>query len=204
MIAESHYWKDDLLRLERQISLWRSRKRWTAHQRYRLERELFILAYAIRRLHESHKLIDATASMLVRVKRYPHNGTPVTSLNSHRLDELYNFEAGALARRPLLHLCGQVIHSYIIEPCARGRYSEMLTGVMVCSERHRNRQLYYVSFAELQRVLRRVGRDYPTRSHAEYSVAKGDYVYRMSKRRVRGQRQGSFGAPGERPKSIGM
>lgn len=55
MIHDSHYWKDDLLKLSRKLESRLLQTRWGDRNLYIIEKEIFIGFYSVRKLIESKK-----------------------------------------------------------------------------------------------------------------------------------------------------
>ncbi|HYD39450.1 MAG TPA: hypothetical protein VEB43_01360 [Anaeromyxobacter sp.] len=131
-------------------------------------------AFVVRRLADSHKLSDATVSMLLRVGQMPTTGKPVTLINNHRLDEWFDFSRSRRCQQPLPFLCNQAIHSYVFGVYT-DRAGKRLAGVYIASDYQRNRALFAVPLAELERAFRRASNDYPTNLHYSFDEKLGDY-----------------------------
>lgn len=175
MIWESSYWKADLLRFADQLGRARKTASSSASKTYvSVEKAVLMGAFVVRRLVESHKLSDSTAGMLLRVNRVPPTGKRVTLLNNHRLEELFDFARSGRSRQALPFLCNQAIHSYIFAVYS-DRTGKRLAGVFMASDWQRNRALFAVPLAELERAFRKAGSDYPTESVSVFDEKLGDY-----------------------------
>ena len=173
MIYESHYWKSDLLR---SASLLRSRvaqKRWHPATFASVEREVMIGFYSLRKLIDASKIDDRTASQRVPVTVYPSTGKRVTRTNWTHWWELYKLEEPTSAELELLLLCHQFVHSYVFS-CEFSETREFI-GVLVSSDREKNRKLYSVSVPDIARAFESAGSSYPNHVRMTFNARKGDY-----------------------------
>lgn len=173
-MIESAYWKTELSKAADDIELRCRPTRWTEKRAVLLEREIILAMFSVRTLIERHKLSDRLVHKPISVTAYPKKlEEPVTVLNRHEVDELYDFDRPRTRKVALDFLCNQIIHSYIIFPVRdekRGFYH-----VLVCSDYERNRHLYSVLVEALVALLREVGMDYPNRMHLDYDPKIQDY-----------------------------
>jgi hypothetical protein len=159
MINESHYWKTPLLR----AATWLERLRLTdANEEralVRVERELFVGFYAIRKLLETFKVSPETRTM-----EFPLQWSPcikmVDYMNAHRVEELFDLDTQHTEQRHLGFLCNQFVHSYVfvVMPDDEGR----IAGVYISSDNTRSEKLYFVTRAQILLAFRTVGKDYPS------------------------------------------
>jgi hypothetical protein len=189
MIAESKYYKDDLLRFARQLGRWTKAGSWTQRRWYEFERELLLSMIVVRRLSESAVISDKVASQPVQLRTYKLAPKKIVHrMNSHRIDELYDWNASALTTRPLVFVANQIIHSYVLT-LLKGPGREI--SVFVASDRERNRVAYLLSAREVDKILRSVGLDYPDQMNMRWNDQRGDYDWHLTtttppRRRVRG------------------
>ena len=166
MIWESCYWKEPLLK----TALWLRRFRMHAGTRestlVKIEKEVMIGFYAIRKLIESHKLSDSVASSSHPISSFP-NLKPVRHLNWHKIGVLYDLTRETKESRNLRFLCNRFIHSFVFLIDAKS--NERLAGIYVASDNDRNQRVFYVSIDTIIGVFRLVGRDYPAHSSYEYN-----------------------------------
>lgn len=179
MIWESSYWKDGLLKLARDL------KRRTMHQKCwpeaslaHLEQSLMVGFYSIRKLMEARKLSESTTSRRFVVKAYRCKGKPVTFLNWHHLDALYDLENPENRDLDLKALCNQFIHSYVFSPVFSD--DNRLQSILVTSDHQRSRVLYEVSIEQLISLFELAGADYPNHISWHYDPIKRDYIVHAS------------------------
>jgi hypothetical protein len=185
VIWESRFWKADLLKFAEQLRRARTGTKPFSDAMYvTVEKAVLIGAFVIRRLADSHKLSDATVAMELRTRRFPATGYGATLINNHRVEKLFDFTRAAPSRQPLLFLCNQAIHSYVFEPYPDSR-GKRVVGLLIASERQRNRAMFAVPLSEIERAFRKVGNDYPTYSYSEFDEKAGDYKVTQYARRPR-------------------
>ena len=175
MIGESRYWKAELLRLATRLVRARAHLPAMRASTYvSVEKAVILGAFVIRKLADSNKLSDSNKDMLLHVRRMAASGKPVTLMNNHRLDELYNFRKTERCTLPLRDFCNQAIHSYILAAYVE-RSGRRIVGVYVASDRQRARGLFAVPLSELVRAFKRTGNDYPEYMSFRFDSALGDY-----------------------------
>lgn len=183
MIWESRYWKDELLRYARDLRKRRLQRRWTEDSFGRLERNIMLGFFTIRKLMDSRRLSDSTMRLPIKISRFPGKGTHVTLFNSSQVDKHFDFRSQTDIAESLLFVCNQVIHSYVFE--FENSPNGSLSAVLFTSDRHRRRHLFRITVGSLIRLFDRVGRDYPTHMTATFSAEKGDYVVHQKAHRGR-------------------
>ena len=168
MIWESSFWKDDLLRKARSLARRSSQKRWPEASMAKVEQEVMLAFYAIRKLIEAEKLSTATAQQRLSVRRYPPTGKPVTKMNWHHLEELFDLGNPTTESRDIEFICNVFIHSLVFL-LLKDEHDRGLVGFLVTSDKQRKKGLFEVPLHTVLGVLRQVARDYPN-----YSVRTGD------------------------------
>lgn len=162
MICESHYWKRPLLRTATWLERWRLDENVSERDLARIERELFVGFYAIRKLLETFKVSPSTRQRTYLLVWSPGIGT-ADYMNWHRLDEHFDLDDLHEERHDLMFLCNQFIHSFIFLPTIDE--DGALGGVYIASDRIKKYKLYFIDIAQIVDAFRTVGRDYPTRLH---------------------------------------
>jgi hypothetical protein len=162
VISESRYWKAPLLRAANWLERLRIEDRTREHSLARVERELFIGFYSIRKLLETFKISPSTRTMAFSLQWSPCIKV-VDYTNAHRIDELFNLELSHSESRDLEFLCNQFMHSYvfILAQQENGRFA----GAYVASDKARKEKLYFVELAHILTAFRTVGKDYPRSQH---------------------------------------
>ncbi|WP_312114331.1 hypothetical protein [Brevibacillus reuszeri] len=172
MIWESSYWKDDLLALSEKINTKYRIAAFTEELSVEFEKDIMISLYSIRKLIEAYKLSSNTKSIQLKVKSYK-NLKNVTLLNWHRIYELFDLDNPIDEKLQANQLYNQIIHSYIFH-IATGE-EKGIDGFFFCSDRMKNKKLYYIELIELERFFTIVGNDYPARQRIDYEESIQDY-----------------------------
>jgi len=135
--------------------------------------------FSVRVLIERHKLSQEVLTKPYVVDAHPKKvSKPVTWLNSHRVEELYDLSAKSSRSLNPLFLCNQVIHSYILIPVQE---KQQFSHILVCSDYERNRYLYFVPVSSILDLLRTVASDYASRMECHFNPKKQDYDIRQYK-----------------------
>jgi len=138
----------------------------------RVEKELFIGFYAIRKLLETFKVSDSTRAMTFDLQWSPCLKS-VDYLNAHRIDELFDLKETATETRDIGFLCNQFVHSYIFVP-AEGEQGE-IAGFYVTSDKSRHEKLYFVALSQVLSAFHTVGHDYPTKMNLKRNRKTGQW-----------------------------
>lgn len=164
MIWESCYWKEPLLKTASWLSRFRMHDGTRESTLVKIEKELMIGFYTIRKLIEAYKVSDSIASSHYQISWFP-NREPIRYLNWYRIDVLYDLTQETKESRDLRFLCNRFIHSYV--------FIIDSSGIFVASDKDRNQRLYYVSMDTIIKIFRLVGRDYPAYGSYEYDQKTG-------------------------------
>lgn len=175
MIFESRCWKDDLLRRADALARRKTQRRWPEASLAKVERELMIAAYSIRKLIEAKKLSDSVAEQTVPALSFAATGHGATLSNWDRIEKLFDFDAPAEVAISALDLANQLIHSYVFVILV-GEGS--LDGFLVSSDRYRNERVLRVEIDAFIALLRSIGNDYPARTVRTWNEKRQDYDVR--------------------------
>ena len=113
MIAESWPWKRELAKHVHAIRRRITQLRWPPSTLAALERDLFVAAYAVRKLVEAVKVSDEVEASSLLARAHPRRDRPVDVANRHRVDDLYDLTISSEQRVGLRQFCNQVIHSFV-------------------------------------------------------------------------------------------
>jgi len=72
--------------------------------------------YSVRKLHEARKIYTLTMKQQIVLRSHPCSKMPVTKLNYHNLDEIYELDKEKKKTRDFSFICNQMIHSFIFSP----------------------------------------------------------------------------------------
>ena len=172
MIWESCYWKETLIKLCSKIEKWECNRKLDETDFVEIEQALMIGFYSIRKLIEAKKLSDKVVNAEFSGESYK-NIKNVTNLNWHKIEELYDLNNYTKIKLKLPFVCNQIIHSYIfvIDELDIGGFS----GIYMCSDYKRNKELYHVSSAELKNIFSLIGNDYPYTGRRVFNQNTKDY-----------------------------
>jgi hypothetical protein len=173
VIDESAYWKDDLLKRSSLLRRYIVQKRWPGASFAKCEQTVMIGFYSIRKLIEAKKLTDVLIRTSVSIRRYPPKGKPVTRINRHKVDELYDLDEPEEQNLPLMELCHQFVHSYIFTPVLTEQGG--LFAIWVASDRQRSRSLLEVGAKTIINIFENIGKDEVRSVRMKFDVTNGDY-----------------------------
>ncbi len=176
---DSAFWKTELFPVVESLERLSRFSRFNTRLANMFEKEimhaLFSVRTLIKRFKLSQELLSETIDVLAYSKTTPK---PVTWLNSHDINELYNLNAPKPKQLTPSFLCNQVIHSYILIPLHEDR---KFTDILVCSDYQKNRWLYLVPVQRIIKLVRDVAFDYPSRMNITYNPKRRDYDIRNYK-----------------------
>jgi hypothetical protein len=173
MITESYYWKKPLLVGAKVIRKYMDAENISEAQFARIEREIFIGFYSIRKLLEATGKVSAeTRDMKVAIKRYEKRAAqPIIDwYNRSEFWELYDLNKPALESRDLLYVAHRMVHSFIFILSG----DDDGHGAFFTSDRDKEARLNFVSTDEIVRVFETVGNDYPSGFRAWRDRATGE------------------------------
>jgi len=170
MIYDSRNWKEPLLKAAVWCEAVRLNDKNSDRVLVRVERELFVGFYAIRKLLDTFKVTDKTRAKTFTLKWSPPKRT-VDYMNWHRIDKNFDLKVVRSETRNLRFMCDQFVHSYVFIPRLgrRGR----LSGFYLSSDRMRHAKLYFIGIRQVLSAFRTVGRDNPTRMHGKRNKDTG-------------------------------
>jgi hypothetical protein len=160
MISESWYWKRPLIETAQRLTLLKSVADVSEEQLVQFEKDILIGFYSIRKLFETPtKVTDAIKETKFDLNWYPNKGEKVTWRNSHKLDELYDFEPGGREMRDAWFICGRVIHSFILVPL----FAELggIEAILFTSDTDKDKRLYSLHIDRVIELFTSVGSDFP-------------------------------------------
>lgn len=180
MITESYYWKKPLLAGAKAIRKHMDSKDISEAQSARIEREIFIGFYSIRKLLEATgKVSTETRTMKVALKRYEKRADqPIADwYNRSEFWELYDLYKPAQEFRDLLYVAHRMVHSFIFVLSG----DDDGHGAFFTSDRDKDTRLNFIGTDEIVRVFETVGQDYPSSFHAWRDEATGEMKWSVAK-----------------------
>jgi len=182
MITESSYWKKPLLTGARFIRKYMGEENITDAQFARLEREIFIGFYTVRKMLEATgKVSPETRNLQVSLKCYSkRNGQPsVDWYNRSELWELYDLENGRSEERDLLYVAHQMVHSFIFALSE----NDDGHGAFFTSDRDKKTRLSFITTNEIASIFELVGNDYPSEFNAWRDPETGEMKWAVPPRK---------------------
>lgn len=129
--------------------------------------------FIVRRLIELNKVSSLTRNFQMKVFSCPTRGEHVTSLNHHRIDELYDLDNERQQTKKPLYLSNQFIHaytSYIMRDESRN-----WSDVYIVSDFDRNECIWRIPIAEIHHLFATAAKDYPHSIQKIYNKKTRDY-----------------------------
>jgi len=173
-MMQSYYWKKDLIEHAKKLKPKNKPRKWSEKLMVNFEKELIISFFCIRRLFELDKLSNISKKYKATIYKYKSIGKKITKLNQSGIDEIYDLDKGIRTTVKITFLCNQFIHNCTI--FAYRNEDRNWSGVYLCSNLERNKNIYRVPVEEIINVFNTVGNDYPKRFMMKYNEEKNDYI----------------------------
>lgn len=171
-MIESIYWKEELTRIAKTIQPVVKPKRWTERAACIVERDVMIGFFIVRRMIELKKVSSKIAKMRLEVFSSPVT-KKITWINSHKLDENYDWKAEKTEYKPTLYICNQFIHAY---------FSFVLRGLdrnwadmIIVSDFDRNKTVWRIACATISDLFEAASKDRPTKTEITFDPSPNDY-----------------------------
>lgn len=148
----------------------------------RIEREIFIGFYTVRKLLEATgKVSPETRDLQVSLKCYPKlDGQPqVDWYNRSEFWKLYELEDGRSEQRALLYVAHQMVHSFIFVLSGHDDGH----GAFFTSDRDKKTRLSFITTSEIARIFEIVGNDHPSGFHASRDPDSGEMKWTVPPRK---------------------
>jgi hypothetical protein len=157
MIHDSGPWKAQLLRDATLLERWAQEPEPSESRSFRIERRVFLAAYAMRKLDEALKVSTALLGEPMLVQQFDSTRPGYAAHNSYGFDRYFDLEHPRPAELPRRRLLNMLIHSlaYIEVVGDAGTYD----GFMVTSDRERERGLFQIDLTAYTRLMREAGWD---------------------------------------------
>ena len=159
MIWESHPWRKMLRKHVKFYKNFRFSEEIKDHDDFKIEKTVFIDAYAIRKLIEAKKLITKDEKSLVRLTALKKGNKRITLKNWYKIHELYNFDTAHQVTKTIPDVCHLIIHSFIFLPAAE---KEKLDGFYFTSDKTKDKALYKITLEDWISLLTTVASSEPT------------------------------------------
>jgi hypothetical protein len=149
MIWDSSPWKRDIARRADALRRRKDQKRWSEASMARVEQDIFLSAFAVRKLIESFKISDEVESRSIRAKGYKRRSGAADVMNWHRIDQLCELDNAGWRTVSLKDFCNQIIHSYMFVLRSR-----TLVSLVASSSRRTKRKSRTYCFLKSMRLSR--------------------------------------------------
>jgi len=169
---DSRCWKASLARLAQKLKRRCLQRRWSNWSADLLFLEVNMAFLCIRKLIEMRKLTDRTRLLEVKCEIYK-NRKAVNFLNAASVDRLYDFSTKRRSRLGLQECANQIIHSYVWSLLLQSDGS--IRGILVCSDRGRQRGLYLIAISEIVRIIGKVAADEVKEMSMTRDLQLGDF-----------------------------
>lgn len=158
MIYESYPWKCDIATRAARLRRRKQQKRWPEASFAAVERDIFLSAYAVRKLIESNKISDEVQYSTIRAGAYQSRHIAVDFMNRHDLDSLYDLSVPSEKTEvSLLDFCNQIIHSFVF--CLAFDDNRAFDGLFVASDRDKEQRLLHFEIDTVMDALERIAND---------------------------------------------
>jgi hypothetical protein len=174
MIWESSDWKEPLLKTANYLRRVRFSDNTSEKTLVRIEKEVLIGFYSVRKLLDTFKVSDSTKALKFKVT-YFKNIKKITYHNWHHIDELYDLSKADYEVRKIRNICDLFIHSYIYMPSGDFK----ITGFYVTSDLTKDKKCYFISIDILLSIFRTVGRDYPSCFEQKFNQKTNEIVSKV-------------------------
>lgn len=200
MIHESYYWRNELIKISGKIQKKiKVQKSWSNSKYAKLEKNLMIGFYIIRKLMEGNKLTNKLGSSNFQLKEYKSSKLNITLLNNHRFYENYDLQNHKIVKRDLKFLINQFVHSYTFVPIIDivnedilkilkdenlsedeqndiyNNSEKELIGILINTDSNKNTSLFEIGIKSIIDIFTKVGECNVTRIEMTFNPKKGDY-----------------------------
>ena len=166
MINESRFWKNDIEKSILRFKKYQLLVEITEEIFVQVEKDVFWGFYSIRKLIETKtKITDALQKMSHHIAYYKHIGDPVTLLNNHKIDHLYDMKTSGSETRNVEFIANLLIHSYIFEVYANDQGG--FGGILFNSDKTKDNKIYSLSASQIIKLFTMVVEDDVT--HIQYT-----------------------------------
>ena len=156
MIYDSLPWKRDLAQRATRLERRKTQRAMREASLAAIEHDVFLAAYATRKLIEAKKISDEVASMVLRASAFKPRGVTVDVQNWDALDRLYDLDSSATLDVKLGHWCNQLIHSFVF---VLELDASRVAGFFVASDHEKDSRLLHFSLDVVVDAIRRVAND---------------------------------------------
>jgi hypothetical protein len=148
VIFETRYWKQDLRRIAEALDRRSHQRTWREASHARLEREIMVGFYAIRKLNESHRLREQFDGIAVPLVSFPSLGRRIGYFVWPTVENHFDLAKPRPTSKAVKFVCDQIIHSWVFSPWFDR--TNRLAGVFFSSDKKKGTEVYRM---DLQRII---------------------------------------------------
>ena len=174
MIEQHSYWRRDLVTFASALEKRYRQKRWSNPSRYKIEKEVFLSFYIIRKLIENKLLKPSVVTSRHTVTWYPIIIGATPSTDPKTFVSTYILYHGWLEKWTPREISNQFIHSFIFSPFRIPR-GDML-GIFFASNRESETGLYYIKLITVIEIILSAARNRPIKRTL---VEKADGTFKV-------------------------
>lgn len=200
MIHESYYWRKELIKISDKIQKKiKVQKNWSDSKYAKLEKNLMLGFYIIRKLMEVNKLTNKLGSSKFQLKEYKNSSVNITLLNNHKFYDNYDLQNHNIVKRDLKFLINQFVHSYTFAPKFEitnknilkrledenlseeeqndiyDNSEKELIGILINTDSNKNTSLFEIDIKSIIDIFTKIGECNVTHIEMKFNPKKGDY-----------------------------
>lgn len=200
MIHESYYWRKELIKISDKIQKKiKVQKNWSDSKYAKLEKNLMLGFYIIRKLMEANKLTNKLGSSKFQLKEYKNSSVNITLFNNHKFYDNYDLQNHNIVKRDLKFLINQFVHSYTFAPKFEitnknilkrledenlseeeqndiyDNSEKELIGILINTDSNKNTSLFEIDIKSIIDIFTKIGECNVTHIEMKFNPKKGDY-----------------------------
>lgn len=152
MIRDPGYWKRDLLNRAFFLNEKILQRRWRTSSLLKLEQEIMLGFYSIRKLNEARAIKKGKFNQSVELYKFSSKGIKIDYSNCvHIFDHYVN--KSQKTTRSLSYITNQIIHSFIFSPCFSISNKKEILGILFNSDRSKNDEVYFIHIKKIAELF---------------------------------------------------
>lgn len=163
------------------IDRWAAKSAITERRSFTLEKNIFLAAYAMRKLFDAGKLTSATDNKELRCKTFPaFDKKTITRWSAYKIEELYDLSNPDRQTIKIRTLLNVIIHSLVF--CEHLRRNNTVQGFLVTSDLRRS-NLWQINLRQFTSMMRYIADDRPTVIHRSRDGETENWIEWRGKRK---------------------
>jgi len=175
MIYESFYWKRDLAKRAAYLEEKLKQRRWDERSYTRLEQEIMLGFYSIRKLADAKKIPDKLVNKQITLMYFKSRGDFIHHGNWANVDRHYHLADGKKITKTLAYVANQLIHSFVFLP-VHLEATPLIEGIAFNSDRTKSEVLFTMKMSLIVDTFYRAATEY-NRKTKRMDSATGMTVY---------------------------